>query len=792
MNKYDIRYKCIFFLKQILFAVIIYACLGFGIEQIDIIKNTSLYFINGNLYNFSNMIICFLILFIITLINVAPKTKIFIKKFQNIFFLLNVLFFIFIYVNKTLNYIFILNMVMISILFATIQICTLTGVVYDKKLKYSSNYKNNIYSDDPIDNYESLAKHLKNEVLKVENILDTLPKSTSFVLSLEGDWGSGKTSILLSLEKKLNERNNTKNNYFIIKINTLLFKDKEEILQYINKYISHLFYKYNVTFFDGNYTKNYLDSVLKNLSKTTVGISDFIHNLGVDFYSIEYQKNIFENDVNCLLKKSNRKFILLLIDDIDRIEDEESILKILKEVLGIKGIVCCLLRKPRNFENNLDKFINTHINIGKNNRDIEKDEEINKLLNLSLEEYFDNIVYNDKRYIELNNNYKPSCVITGYPITQLLNHDIVEQLDIANMFYDIFLLDCAYHKCDIGTKLEEIIMKFYINTTELRQFNKINSTSEYSEYLLEQLNFKHMCIWDNSISFRQDSWMNNLGIFIHQFICDLPDLIDTLKQANERRKFDCNTLVDLYTYIHARHNMQYYKGLDAEEYERQKERFNLHFIYIYEIMFTFEEKAQINHMLSSPDYPKLIELLKRKYIEGFRINVRYFFLEYFLNEFREILNNPRKFKMMLRNANLNNSNIIEDVLKEINIDGKAENYINKKIKGLKREDLISNQSYSMEDLKGLLINAIYLHYIDSKNDINDINDNRRQLLFLNRNLNQFFIKKVIINDTNEKVILTDKDYTISGNIHNHNANENIIKNIVSFQYSGKEFEYKES
>jgi hypothetical protein len=149
----------------------------------------------------------------------------------------------------------------------------------------------------------------------------------SLAIGVNGPWGSGKTSFINLVKKKLNPSNR-----IIIDFNPWRSSSANKIIEdFFELLISNLG-KYDVTL-SANLTK-----YAKSLTKIDENIITKSIDTVIDYLLEDLDKNEIYNRINTSIKKTNRQ-IIIFIDDLDRLDKRESI-----EVLR-------LIRNTANFNN---------------------------------------------------------------------------------------------------------------------------------------------------------------------------------------------------------------------------------------------------------------------------------------------------------------------------------------------------------------------------------------------------------------------------------------------------------
>jgi len=189
-------------------------------------------------------------------------------------------------------------------------------------------------------NDEKLYKNRKKDKEFVLNFLTNDDNKNIYTLGIDSEYGTGKTFIV---EKAIEELDYKK--FEIIKIRCMLL-EKEEIYSYILKKIRKILSKNSI--FTVSFEK-LSNTFLKTIdNKFFGGISELLsQNIVID--EIEYFKEVIE--------KLN-KTIILVFDDIDRVNDTEKIERILSFIsdFSIKNIKILVLFNSQNLKNINEKY----------------------------------------------------------------------------------------------------------------------------------------------------------------------------------------------------------------------------------------------------------------------------------------------------------------------------------------------------------------------------------------------------------------------------------------------------
>lgn len=256
--------------------------------------------------------------------------------------------------------------------------------------------------DEPIDNIKHINEVHKNDLDKLHSILENTTR-VPLVISLKGEWGSGKSSIAATLSVQLSKINRYsyrwfyandkyKKRYFTLNVDLMKFDSALELNNYIYGYLKALSRIY-MTDIEKNvdaYFKNILD-ILSNADKKLSFLEKItqLHS-HKNFLKIEDIRFLFQRSITRLLGKSGREGIVIFIDDIDRLvsENDRKIYALLKEFFNVYGFKIIILNghkrnKGRNVDEEfeLQKFINVEHFVGSHRG--YADEKMIKLLSIS-------------------------------------------------------------------------------------------------------------------------------------------------------------------------------------------------------------------------------------------------------------------------------------------------------------------------------------------------------------------------------------------------------------------------
>ncbi|WP_418180777.1 P-loop NTPase fold protein [Aliarcobacter lanthieri] len=182
----------------------------------------------------------------------------------------------------------------------------------------SNNKSSNLSPDSEFKNYDS------EKVVGVKNIINSHNDDTFFSLALIGDWGSGKSSFLKRLKKEIEDKDKDKN--IVIYLNVWELEHIQNILEEIKKEFDNIVFRLSLIEWILYHTKSILvKNYFSLLSKYFVENSI---NINLPFSSTIKDS---KDDYNKLLKRVLQdKKIVLMLDELDRLESKEDVLNIFK------------------------------------------------------------------------------------------------------------------------------------------------------------------------------------------------------------------------------------------------------------------------------------------------------------------------------------------------------------------------------------------------------------------------------------------------------------------------------
>ena len=204
-------------------------------------------------------------------------------------------------------------------------------------------------------------KSLNEDKLEIKKYIDSLYKfietcDTPCTISIQGDWGSGKSSVMNCLKDVIESKNKTDNKYHCVYFNTWQYS---QFSSDDNLYLTFLTHLIDTLTKDLPNSKN----ILKTISDITQKIISKLDKSNIASAIIEYkpekikedrENNIFINSIELIndLKYSlcdfskglGNKKIIVFIDDLDRLEPVKALelLEIIKLFLDLENFVFVL------------------------------------------------------------------------------------------------------------------------------------------------------------------------------------------------------------------------------------------------------------------------------------------------------------------------------------------------------------------------------------------------------------------------------------------------------------------
>jgi uridine kinase len=407
--------------------------------------------------------------------------------------------------------------------------------------------------DSPISDYSKDKLNFKPFAKKIAKGILNYKQNKTFILSINGQWGSGKTSLMNLIKKELEKENKPKGTF--MKIKSLVGFDNDKIkIMHFNPWLLTNIEQVISLFF------NELKNILSNKNIITKALDDFEELLTPDtikfqtpFAEMDYKignKKSIENikkNISTILTKLDKK-IIIIIDDIDRLTDKETefIFRLTKGIADFDNLIYILLYdkrivaqslstfKKEDGEKYLEKIVQYTISVPKphnstiQNLLTEKIDTLMKETQASTNQKYSTIYYQSlfkiiRRHI-LNVrdiNIIMNIVSFEYPI-------IAEDVD----FIDFFLISLI--------KIKNIELYEYIKISQKENYedliNKYPNYKTILEFLLNEKNdgygekhLSHSYYFENYFSFSMPDDKITNKVFKDLEKCFLSDNIDEFK-----------------------------------------------------------------------------------------------------------------------------------------------------------------------------------------------------------------------------------------------------------------------
>jgi len=394
------------------------------------------------------------------------------------------------------------------------------------------NFHNN---DNPITNIEddilgftSLAKRISNSITS-----SNINTRNSFTISIEGQWGAGKTSLVNLI------KNEIKDEVIVLKFNPWMINDFEQLIKYFFSEFIKIVIK------EIPWHKPYLKSkVIKSIKKMASFLTPDNIRMGTKNFSTTYKtKDLFfseptiyelKSEINAHLKQLNKR-IVIIVDDIDRLTDKETetFFRLIKGIADFDNLIYLLLYdkaivsksleqfKQENGEKYLDKIVQYSISIPKN-----YDSVLNKILFDKLDEILSNIQkynFNKDKWSEivpLLNKYIKNI----RDINKVISVISFEYPQIAEdiEFTDFFIISLfKVHKYSLYEAIRDKQYKFF-NTghnhlidEEKKEFEQ--KEKEYLENFLSQFSKYKPLFYELFPTLKDEEYYHWNHISIHQY-----------------------------------------------------------------------------------------------------------------------------------------------------------------------------------------------------------------------------------------------------------------------------------
>lgn len=306
-----------------------------------------------------------------------------------------------------------------------------------------------INPDNPIDDIKDDIFNFKQVSGKIATNIKSIKSTESLTISIEGEWGNGKTSLSNLISSEI------KNDVVLISFNPWMVVDFKQLTEY---FFSELMKEIKHEKFEAKLKEDILKDLKKFASiftPDTIEIKTGIINTHFkpkETFFNEKEETLYElkEKINSYLSKLPKR-ILIVIDDIDRLTDKETetFFRLIKGIADFKNIIYLLLYDKTVVSNSLENF---------------KEEKGEK--------YLDKIV----QY----------SITVPKPHKYILKNELFKRLDEI-----IKELETSGKKCIFDSRRWSIAMEYIdVHIKNLRDINKIVSTLSFEYPLIsDEVNF---------------------------------------------------------------------------------------------------------------------------------------------------------------------------------------------------------------------------------------------------------------------------------------------------------------
>ena len=539
--------------------------------------------------------------------------------------------------------------------------------------------KANLFSENTVDK-NMLSTNQKKVLDDIINLVDDRESHDSINVALASSWGSGKTSIIDSFIEIIDNRKEG-NRYFVLKINILTFSKITDLVEYVSDYFEELFFEYSVDFAtflsDFSYLSLISDLLDEKKSSVVRKIANNIWNAD-KFIDIEKERELYSNKIQKLLKLSGRKNIILIIDDADRSEFKEKIIRLLLKFSSIEGIICLILlgedyyfslrpdgteeykdiKVSHNVEG-IEKYIHVMLKIEDDTK-IENEKAIREYLCMA----YNRINRKNEFYFMNCSNVSDHSLLNFNTSFSTRTRDGITQK--KNILYDIFFENLNEYKYGFGELLENIVISYFNNCEEVKKLEKIklNLPNEYKGVFKSE----NMLMWNMYKNMPDDNfeWFSSISNSIMQMMGSLLLLMNALKNNEEKKLLKKGTIGSIFELNELIHE-NLFKSVNKEQQEAMfrdnipSEIKNFTFTNTIYILFG-EDVDSINKYIKMGEFDKVSYMLKEKYTKLSTLVLMVLTVSDFILYIRKIMNNYRMFKIQLRESNILNLNYIDYLL----------------------------------------------------------------------------------------------------------------------------------
>lgn len=512
------------------------------------------------------------------------------------------------------------------------------------ELRVSSINATNIWSEFPICDEEKLTNRQLEVMHELESFTNKCNSHQGLTIVLEGNWGTGKTSLINTYIQR------NENDFFVLRINAQIVGSISDITRYIADYIEDLFIKYAVTTHIDFY--EFFSALLGDVTDNNI-ISSLLKNniIRGAFIDKELEIEYLTQNISLLLKRANKKSILLIIDDADRAELKEPIVKALNQYSLVKGISSILVVNSlaniiTNYEDKAywTKYITTTTSL---------DNGKNSAREMSIREYI----------LNQNERITHECSDDNYVYTRNFeNRTIFSKVEILPYKNDY---DNWYMDTKKPTVLLELFTRKFVEEKIsfgdfiLALLKKYLTDAKNGEELFSLINTKEL----------GTKWLYEIGAISQNIFMNMIEIANILDRLEKEKnpKIVINDYKELHMYncmltmpVVWEPNCKYAQAVVNPEYDALET-----------LLLDEQEINIINQLIKKKEYGKAYEL----FIAKLKLASNFFYSMELMTSFWSFINdelsNIRGVKQHLLNAEKKNKLFIDYIIGEWENDGSA-------------------------------------------------------------------------------------------------------------------------
>lgn len=259
-----------------------------------------------------------------------------------------------------------------------------------------------------------------------------------------------------------------------------------------------------------------------------------------------------------------------------------------------------------------------------------------------------------------------------------------------SILFDVFLLDILCNDKRLGENLESRVMNYFRNLDEVMEIKNKETQSENKKY--SRIKCQNDLYWGESEYFKEFNWINKLEQFSEQAPMNIKIIINEINNESIKK---CNNFDDII------YECWPIKGIERDKFIHQESE------YLYEVVFTIEEKIKISSYIENNKTEELVALLKDINNRVIKFKAIIKMVSKLLIELRDQMNIPRTFKKEIREANLYGVNLLRYIIEKIDFKKEIDDV--DKSYNLNRNKYVSICSTS--DLIAFLNQVFYYNYV---------------------------------------------------------------------------------